>query len=59
MLTPSDALLIEYKALKCLRQGEDTPIVMSAAKKYAQLAARRLHREKYFDAAKLVDNNCK
>ena len=62
MLTPCEAMVIEYKALKCLRQGNTDPNVAVVAHRFAWLAVKRLHKEGFFrEAAKIyarvIDNN--
>lgn len=62
MLTPNDAMVLEYRAMKCLRQGEANPLVAAAAEKFAARAVRLLRSEKFFDEAtriakKIIDNN--
>lgn len=42
MLTPTDALLVEYKALKCLKEGRENSGVAQAARRFAWRAVKCL-----------------
>lgn len=55
-----EAIVLEYRALKCLRQGEANPEMMAVAEKFATLAARRLFHDGFFTESanitrKLID----
>lgn len=54
MLTQGEAMVIEYKALKCLRQSEEDARVFDAAEAFAHRAARLLHQEKYYNEASSI-----
>lgn len=61
-MTMNEAMVLEYRALKCLKQGEDNPKVAGVARKFAERAVHLLHSAKFFDEAagiykKLIDNN--
>lgn len=63
-IADGEAILLEYKAIKCLRQGEDDPRVIASAKAFAMLAVRALARAGRYDEAtavekKLLDTNFK
>lgn len=45
MLTPCEVMVIEYKALKCLRQGQANLMVACVAERFAWLAVKRLGQE--------------
>lgn len=68
MLMPGDVIVVEFKALKCLRQGNKDTRVADTAKRYARLVVRRLLEAGEVDAAARVavkiiqnflDNNSK
>lgn len=54
MLTPGEAMVIEYKALKCLRQGQANFMVAHAAKRFAWLAVKRLGQEYPEEATRIA-----
>lgn len=62
MLTTGEAVVLESKALVCLRQGDANPAVRETAKRFARRAAKFLHKHgRYHEASniakKLLDNN--
>lgn len=63
-ISNGEAICLERKAIKCLKQAEDNPGVATAAKAYATLAVRALVRAGHYDEAadvekKLLDTNFK
>lgn len=63
-LTDSEAIELEFKALKCLRQAQDDLRVRDVSLQFALRAARRLHAADYIPEAenilkKLIDSKCK
>lgn len=56
MLTPGEAMVIEYKALKCLRQGQVNFIVAHTAERFAWLAVKRLGQEYPEEAANIAQH---
>lgn len=54
MLTPGEAMVIEYKALKCLRQGQANVMVARAAERFAWRAVKHLGQEYSEEAASIA-----
>lgn len=61
-IADGEALVLEYRAIKCLKQGEADPRVAPAAKAFANLTIRYLLDGMRYEEArnvekKLLDNN--
>lgn len=61
-MTTGEAVVLEHKALVCLRQGEKLPATQATAKRFARRAAKLLHANKFYPEAasvakKLLDTN--
>lgn len=54
-ITDGEALALEYRAIKCLKQGDADLRVAEAAKVFARLIIRRLLAGMRYDEAKKVE----
>lgn len=62
-MNQADAMMLRFKALKCLREGQANPCQNETANRFALLAIDRLCIAGYADEAmliseKILDNNC-
>ena len=53
-MTQGEAIVIEFRALRCLKQAETNGEFMQTARTFARRAARKLHAAKYFAEASSV-----